>query len=202
METNYFEAYNRPNVRHIDLLETPIDRVTETGIKTTQVHLNLIYSSTRRASVLVSGSEIQRCDETPAINLLTLTSRTTVTGAFDAIDFRGIDNNSLLEEWKDGPRTFLGITVEHFPNMFMSMGPHQAYGNIPRSIESAVGWIAECVEYCRDHNITYIEAQDKGVCSIMQFCNESLLTIFRCESGLTMCTTLGRIFSAIRLTRG
>lgn len=86
-----------------------------------------------------------------------------MTGAFDAIDFRGVDNHSLLDEWKEGPRTFLGITVEHFPNMFMSMGPHQAYGNIPRSIEFAVGWISECIEYCRDHNINYIEAKDKSV---------------------------------------
>lgn len=86
-----------------------------------------------------------------------------MTGAFDAIDFRGIDNHSLREEWKAGPRTYLGLTVQGFPNMFMSMGPHQAYGNIPRSIEFAVGWIAECIEYCRDHKINYIEATGEGV---------------------------------------
>ena len=86
-----------------------------------------------------------------------------VTGAFDAIDFRGNNNHSLLDEWSSDPRTFLGITVEHFPNMFMSMGPHQAYGNIPRSIEFAVGWIAECIEYCLKHDITYIEATDEKV---------------------------------------
>lgn len=101
---------------------------------------------------------------------------TTVTGAFDAIDFRGIDNHSLLDEWKEGPRTFLGITVEHFPNMFMSMGPHQAYGNIPRSIEFAVGWIAETIEYCRDHNISYIEATDASVRYFRISSESSLLT--------------------------
>lgn len=86
-----------------------------------------------------------------------------VTGAFDDIDFRGTDNHSLLDEWKDGPRTYLGLTVQHMPNMFMSMGPHQAYGNIPRSIEFAVGWIAEFIEYCREHDITYVEATEQGV---------------------------------------
>lgn len=45
----------------------------------------------------------------------------------------------------------------------MSIGPHQAYGNIPRSIEYAVGWIADCIEYLTDHNITYIEAKEEGV---------------------------------------
>lgn len=62
-----------------------------------------------------------------------------VTGAFDAIDFRGTDNHLLMDEWKDGPRTYLGLTVQQFPNMFMSIRPHQAYGNIPASIEYAVG---------------------------------------------------------------
>lgn len=86
-----------------------------------------------------------------------------VTGAFDAIDFRGVDNVRLLDIWAEGPRTFLGLTVQHFPNMFMSIGPHQAYGNIPQSIEYAVGWISDCIEYLHKNDITYIEAKDKGV---------------------------------------
>lgn len=163
METNYFEAYNRPNVRLIDLLETPIETVTKDGIKTTEETFEfdiLIYATGFSASTWL-GSLIPICYFSDTIADWDI--RTTVTGAFDAIDFRGIDNHSLLDEWKDGPRTFLGITVQHFPNMFMSIGPHQAYGNIPRSIEYAVGWIADCIEYCRDNNITYVEATDKGV---------------------------------------
>lgn len=46
------------------------------------------------------------------------------------------------------------------------MGPHQAYGNIPRSIEYAVGWIADCIEYCLNHDITYIEATEQSVTTI------------------------------------
>lgn len=86
-----------------------------------------------------------------------------VTGAFDAIDFRGIDDTRLLDKWSDGPKTYLGLTVERFPNMFMSIGPHQALGNIPRSIEYAVGWISDCIEYLEKHGITYIAATAKGV---------------------------------------
>ncbi|KAK1020210.1 hypothetical protein LTR33_019141, partial [Friedmanniomyces endolithicus] len=138
METFYYEAYNRPNVRLVDLLETTIERVNADGITTSQEEFKfdmLIYA----------------------------TGFDAVTGAFDAIDFRGINNHSLRDEWKDGPRTYLGLTVEHFPNMFMSMGPHQAYGNIPRSIEYAVGWIAQCIGYCHTQGITRIEATDQGV---------------------------------------
>jgi len=36
LETNYFEAYNRPNVKLIDLQETPLTRVTEKGLRTTE----------------------------------------------------------------------------------------------------------------------------------------------------------------------
>ncbi len=177
METFYFEAYNQPNVQLVDLLETPIERVLQNGVKTTKETFEfdmIIYATGFNA----------------------------VTGAFDAIDFRGTNDHSLLDEWKDGPRTFLGLTVEHFPNMFMSMGPHQAYGNIPRSIEYAVGWIAECIEYCRDHNITHIEPADKGVCLATLSRHELWLTESRYANGPTMSMISERTFSATRLTLG
>lgn len=85
-----------------------------------------------------------------------------VTGAFDAIDFRGTDGIRLVDKWGNGISTFLGLTVQHFPNMFMSIGPHQAYGNIPRSIEYAVGWIADCIEYLVRNDIKYIEPTESG----------------------------------------
>jgi cation diffusion facilitator CzcD-associated flavoprotein CzcO len=94
METFYYEAYNRPNVRLIDLNKTPIEKVTEKGLKTTGEDFEfdmLIYA----------------------------TGFDAVTGAFDAIDFRGVDGKRLFEKWSDGPRTYLGMTVQDFPNMFM-----------------------------------------------------------------------------------
>lgn len=97
------------------------------------------------------------------MGIVTLLTSHVVTGSFEAIDFRGIDDIRLVDKWRNGPQTFLGLTVEHFPNMFMSIGPHQAYGNIPRSIEYAVGWIADCIEYMETHDKTYIEPTAKGV---------------------------------------
>lgn len=92
-----------------------------------------------------------------------------VTGAFEAIDFRGIDDIRLIDKWSEGPKTYLGLTVQDFPNMFMSIGPHQAYGNIPRSIEYAIGWIADCIEYCVNLDIEYIEATSEGVSNISYY---------------------------------
>ena len=86
-----------------------------------------------------------------------------VTGAFDAIDWQGVDGKTLREKWTEGPRTYLGLSVPDFPNMLMILGPHQLFGNIPRSVEFAVDWIAECLQYCVEHDITWIEAKPEGV---------------------------------------
>lgn len=138
MESGYYEAFNRSNVRLIDLHKTPIERVTEKGVKTTDEDFEfdmIVYA----------------------------TGFDAVTGAFDAIDFEGVDNIKLRDRWVDGPKTYLGITNHYFPNMFMVMGPHQAFGNIPRSIEYAVGWLSDCIEYLRKQGITWIEAKPEGV---------------------------------------
>ncbi|KAJ9634497.1 hypothetical protein H2199_008954 [Coniosporium tulheliwenetii] len=86
-----------------------------------------------------------------------------VTGSFNAVDIQGMDGLRLKDAWAEGIQTFLGLTVKGFPNMFMIMGPHQMFGNIPRSIEYAVNWVADFIEYCRDNGIIYAEATEEGV---------------------------------------
>jgi cation diffusion facilitator CzcD-associated flavoprotein CzcO len=103
METHYYEAYNRPNVRLIDILETPIEHIKEDGVKTSQEYVKLdtiIYATG------FSASEYQKmCAR--GIRLIWFT----VTGAFEAIDFRGNDDTLLVDQWRDGPRTYLGLYV-------------------------------------------------------------------------------------------
>ncbi|KAJ5506758.1 hypothetical protein N7453_005715 [Penicillium expansum] len=125
METRYFEAYNQPNVRLVDVKSNPIECVTESGIKTK--------------------------DESFEFDMIVYaTGFDAVTGSFTAIDFRGVDGVKLKDRWSEGPRTFLGLFVESFPNMMMVMGPHQMFGNIPRSVEYAASWVARFIEFCRD----------------------------------------------------
>lgn len=103
LENGYFESYNRPNVRLVDVNETPIERITEKGIKTSTEDLEfdmIIYA----------------------------TGFDAVTGALDAIDIQGLNGEKLKDQWIGGPKTYLGLTTPKFPNMFMIMGPHQAYG--------------------------------------------------------------------------
>lgn len=156
METYFYEAFNEPHVRLVDLLETPIERIQPDGVKTSTEDFKL--------DVIIYA-----------------TGFSAITGAFDAIDFRGVNDTRLLDVWREGPRTFLGMTVKDFPNMFMSIGPHQAYGNIPRSIEYAVGWISNCIEYLYRNDITYIEPTEQKV-SQSSLCEGYMLT----ESGRRM----------------
>jgi cation diffusion facilitator CzcD-associated flavoprotein CzcO len=88
-----------------------------------------------------------------------------ITGAFDRIDFQGVDGLKLRDKWKGGPQTYLGMLVQGFPNMMMQMGPHTALGNIPRSIEYSVEWVTDLLRHAREHDITRIEATPEGVAS-------------------------------------
>ena len=98
LETNYYETYNRPNVSLVDLQETPIERITPTGIQTSDQHYEfdlIVYA----------------------------TGFDAMTGAFDRIDFRGSGGQRLADKWKDGPITFLGMMVNGFPNLLTIAGP-------------------------------------------------------------------------------
>jgi len=152
LETFYFEAYNRPNVKLIDITEDPIEKITEKGVKT-------------------------RDEEVELDVLIYATGFDAVTGAFTAVDIQGVNGEKLNEHWIDGPRTQYGLFVHGFPNMMMVLGPHQMFGNIPRSIEYAVNWITDCIRYCRDNNVTRIEATQKGVADWTDH-------VFKCSEGL------------------
>ncbi|PGH10923.1 hypothetical protein AJ79_05168 [Helicocarpus griseus UAMH5409] len=138
LESGYFEAFNQPNVRLVDVKENPIECITEKGIKT-------------------------RDEDFEFDMIIYATGFDAVTGAFTAVDFRGVGGQKLTEKWKEGPRTFLGLFVEGFPNMHMVMGPHQMFGNIPRSIEFAVAWVSDFLKFCRQNNIAQAEATKEGV---------------------------------------
>jgi cation diffusion facilitator CzcD-associated flavoprotein CzcO len=138
LESGYFEAYNQPNVKLVDINDTPIERITPTGIKTSDAAYQfdiIIYA----------------------------TGFDAITGAFDRIDVRGVDGVSLKQKWRDGPQTFLGILVDGFPNMFMVLGPHAGLGNIPRAAEYSADWVTGLIRFARERGLTRIEATAAGV---------------------------------------
>ncbi|HZQ00138.1 MAG TPA: NAD(P)/FAD-dependent oxidoreductase [Reyranella sp.] len=138
LETRYYEVYNQPNVSLVDIKETPIERITESGLRTTEKEYEfdvIIYA----------------------------TGFDAITGSFDRIDFRGTNGQKLKDRWKGGPKTYLGVQVEGFPNMMMLMGPHTALGNIPRSIEYNVEFVTGLINYMREHKFGRVECRPEGV---------------------------------------
>jgi cation diffusion facilitator CzcD-associated flavoprotein CzcO len=138
LETHYYEVYNQPNVKLVDINETPIERITPSGIKTVDAEYEfdlIIYA----------------------------TGFDAITGSFDRIDIGGVNGVRLKDKWKDGPETFLGILVEGFPNLLMVMGPHAGLGNFPRAAEYSVEWVTGLVCYARNHGLSRIEATPAGV---------------------------------------
>jgi cation diffusion facilitator CzcD-associated flavoprotein CzcO len=142
LESGYFEVYNQPNVKLIDINETPIERITPKGIK-------------------VGGIKTSDAEYEFDI-IIYATGFDAITGAFDRIDIRGVDGASLKEKWQDGPQTFLGILVDGFPNMLMVMGPHAGLGNFPRAAEYSADWVTGLIRFARDRDLTRIEATAAG----------------------------------------
>jgi cation diffusion facilitator CzcD-associated flavoprotein CzcO len=81
METNYFEAYNRPNVHLVDISETPLVRETETGLRTTERDYEF--------DIIVYATGFDA-----------------ITGAFDKIDIEGTGGVKLADKWRTTISTF------------------------------------------------------------------------------------------------
>ncbi|MEZ5232391.1 MAG: NAD(P)/FAD-dependent oxidoreductase [Acidimicrobiales bacterium] len=139
METNYYEVYNQDNVELVDLNETPIECVTETGIR-------------------VTGRDIE-------VDLIVYaTGFDAVQGAFDRIDFIGVDDQKLRERWDTGPITYFGIQTHGFPNLLMLTGPQSGSGNtnFGRGVEDGVFWLTDLLLYLREHGHTRIENTEEA----------------------------------------
>ena len=139
LESGYFEAYNRDNVTLIDVInDEPIACITPKGVKTSKQEYEfdiLIYA----------------------------TGFDGVTGAFDRMDIRGKDGIRLRDAWADGPRTYLGMLAEGFPNMLMVLGPHTARGNIPQAIEHSVQFQTGMLRHMLEHGLTRVETKTEQV---------------------------------------
>ena len=128
----YFEAFNRPNVSLVDLRATPIVRVTEVGIETTD--------GLRELDVIVWATGFDFG-----------------TGAMLRMGIRGRDGVALSEHWAEGPTTFLGLQTHGFPNLFFPGGPHAAAGNNPRYNGDQVDFVTDVLVQARDRGCDVVE---------------------------------------------
>jgi cyclohexanone monooxygenase len=155
VDTGYYETFNRPNVTLIDVRDTPIEAITGDGIQ-------------------VDG-RVRSVD-----SIVFATGFDAMTGALARIEIQGRGGATLAEKWAHGPRTYLGLAISGFPNLFTITGPGSpsVLTNMLPSIEQHVDWIADCLGYLRDRGAARIEAsvdaEDAWVSHVNELADASL----------------------------
>jgi cation diffusion facilitator CzcD-associated flavoprotein CzcO/acetyl esterase/lipase len=137
LETDYFLTFNRDNVDLVDVRTSPIEEVTATGVRTGEREYEL------DVIVLATGFDA-------------------ITGPLLNLGFVGRDGVTLARRWADGPRTYLGIAVSGFPNLFTITGPQSAVAlyNNPLAIEDHVEFAAAAIKHVLDSGAVTIETNE------------------------------------------
>lgn len=160
-DSGYFQTYNLDHVELVNLRRTPIDRITADGPVT-----------------VGEGDEAARLHELDV--LIFATGFDAVTGAMDAIDIRGRDHRSLSDAWSDGVRSYLGLMVAGFPNLFLVNGPGSpgVLANMVLASEHHVDWIADTIGQLRSDGRRAIEpdenAQDEWMAECARLADQTL----------------------------
>jgi cation diffusion facilitator CzcD-associated flavoprotein CzcO len=139
VDTEYFQTYNRPNVKLVDVRTTPVSEITETGVRVGETEYAL------DSIVFATGFDA-------------------MTGALARIDIRGRDGLALRDKWEAGPRTYLGLMTAGFPNLFLITGPGSpsVLSNMIVSIEQHVDWVTDCIAHMHARQLHRIEATQRA----------------------------------------
>jgi acetone monooxygenase len=139
LETQYFEAYNRDNVKLVDVSHAPIMAFTERGLKTETGEYDL------DVVILATGFDAG-------------------TGSLARMNIHGRDGRSLAAQWRQDIRSTLGLQVHGYPNLFTVAGPlapSTAFCNMTTCLQHQVEWITDCIRYVRDHGGATIEPTEE-----------------------------------------
>jgi cation diffusion facilitator CzcD-associated flavoprotein CzcO len=141
IDTDYFETFNRDNVTLVDVRADPIDCITPTGLR------------------LHSGEE-------HTLDIIVFaTGFDAMTGPLLRLSIEGLGGRKLGDVWAAGPRTYLGLQIAGFPNLFTITGPGSpsVLCNMPVCIEQHVEWITDCIAYLRTNGIARIETTEAAM---------------------------------------
>ena len=159
LETNYLEAYHRPNVELIRVKENPITRITPEGIQ-------LADGTVHELDVIILATGFDAG-----------------SGALTRIDIRGRDGRSLKDEWSRDIRTTMGLQVHGYPNLFTTgapLAPSTALCNMTTCLQQQVEWISDCIAYLRNNDLSVIEptkeTEDAWVAHHDEIANTTLVT--------------------------
>ena len=85
-----------------------------------------------------------------------------ITGALQKLNPRGRAGISLSDYWSERFKTYLGMTIPGFPNLFMIHGPESpcVLFNMPLGAEIEGDWIRDCINHLRRSGLGCIEARE------------------------------------------
>lgn len=155
LDTGYFETYNRDNVTLVNVRAAPIEEITPAGLRTADGEYEL------DAIVFATGFDA-------------------MTGAMKEIDLRTSGGLTIQDKWEAGPRTYLGLMVAGFPNMFVITGPGSpsVKANMIVAIEQHTDWINDCLQHLRANGVDRIdasvEAEDAWVAHVNEVADATL----------------------------
>ena len=135
VDSGYYETFNRSNVHLVDISSAGIEEITPTGVRANGRDYDV------DAIVFATGFDA-------------------MTGALARIRFEGRGGRTLEDAWAEGPKTYLGLGVSGFPNLFLVTGPGSpsVLTNMVTSIEHHVEWITDCLVDMRANGNRTIEA--------------------------------------------
>jgi cyclohexanone monooxygenase len=151
---SYYETFNRENVTLVDVREHSIEEITPNGLRTSahEYEVDMIVCAT--------GFDV-------------------ATGPLTCMDIRGRGGQALVDRWADGPKTYLGLSVDGFPNMFMICGPQTPFANIPTVIEQNVKWIIYAISYMQKKGYSRmestVESGDQWAAQLQHFLDATVL---------------------------
>jgi cyclohexanone monooxygenase len=149
VDTDYFATFNRPNVELVDIKSSPIEEITESGVR--------VGDKNYDADVLVLATGFDA-----------------MTGSVAKIDIVGRGGQTLNQKWAEGARTYLGLMSAGFPNLFIITGPGSpsVLSSMIVSIEQHVDWISDCLAYLRSHGLATMEATKQAEDAWVDHVNE------------------------------
>lgn len=150
VDTDYYATFNRDNVTLVDVKADPIAEITENGLKT-------------------ESGKHYKFDA-----LVYATGFDAMTGALMRIDIKGQGGRSLKDKWANGPKTFMGLASEGFPNMFMITGPGSpsVLSNMTTSIEQHVELVTDFIKHLSEQGLDRVEASGKAEENWVQHVND------------------------------
>ena len=163
LDRDYYETFNRSDVTLVNLKETPLERITPNGIKTSDAEQEL--------DVLIYATGFDA-----------------MTGALLKSNVVGKNGVALQDKWQFGPAAYLGLQISGFPNLFMVTGPGSpsVLCNMLVAIEQHINWISDCISHMEGNGLSQIEpteqAEEQWVVQVNQVAEGTMYTAPSCNS--------------------